>query len=398
MKNFSPVLTVSALTGAIKRILEGSFGDITVEGEISNFKPHSSGHWYFSLKDSGAQIDASIWRSNTSRVTFQPVNGMKVIVTGKLTVWEPAGKYKIDVRTMHPQGKGDLHLAFEALKAKLSAEGLFDGKDKKPVNKTNSVIGIVTSDTSAALQDMLNVARRRFPLMQIIVYPALMQGAGAAESVKLGIETLNKIDGVEVIIVARGGGSIEDLWAFNEEAVARAIFASAKPVVTGIGHETDFTIADFVADHRASTPTAAMEMLTPDMQVITNFLTETRRTMHESVASLITRQQTSVNSLINSYSFRSSGDLLGKYAQRLDMLEMDIRQKWENIYTAQGHRLQLLREKLELHNVNRTLEAGFVYIKQQNKIIKKSTELNEVQPFSITFVDGVKNILPESRQ
>ncbi|MES2766690.1 MAG: exodeoxyribonuclease VII large subunit, partial [Bacteroidota bacterium] len=253
-------ISVTQLTRTIRGILEETFEGIRVSGEISNFKHHSSGHRYFTLKDEGAQIGCTMWR--TRSLGFVPADGMKVVVFGNISVYPPQGKYQIDCITMMPLGKGDLHLAFELLKEKLARAGYFDPSRKRPLPLFPLKIGVITSPTGAAVRDILSTLERRMPACEIYFRPALVQGDGAAEDIAEAIYQLNNLD-CDVIIAGRGGGSLEDLWAFNTEIVARAIFESRVPFVSAVGHETDFTIADFVADIRAATPTAAAELVTP---------------------------------------------------------------------------------------------------------------------------------------
>jgi len=249
----------------VKGLLESDPGlrDVWVQGEISNFKHHTSGHMYFTLKDDRAQVRCVMFRSATMRLRFVPENGMEVIARGQVSVYERDGQYQLYVQVMEPRGVGALHVAFEQLKARLEAEGLFDPARKRPLPRLPRRVGIVTSPTGAALRDIIRVARRRFPNITLVVAPVLVQGDEAPPQVIRAIELLNQHGRVDVIIVGRGGGSLEDLWAFNDEGVARAIAASAVPVVSAVGHETDFTIADFVADVRAPTPSAAAELVVP---------------------------------------------------------------------------------------------------------------------------------------
>jgi exodeoxyribonuclease VII large subunit len=254
-------LTVSELNGLIRGSIEGQFRKVWLRGEISNFKPHSSGHFYFSLKDEGSQISAIMFRGQNSRLKFTPENGMEVFVHGKVTVYEPRGQYSINCESMEPVGAGALQKAFEQLKAKLEKEGLFSPARKRPLPKFPRHIGLVTSPTGAAIKDILNVLRRRYKGAQITLAPAVVQGDAAAASIVAALEMINKLQDVDVLIVGRGGGSIEDMWCFNDERVARAIVASRIPVISAVGHEIDFTIADFVADLRAPTPSAAAELV-----------------------------------------------------------------------------------------------------------------------------------------
>jgi len=257
------VYTVSDLTREIRDILESNFPSIWVEGEIFNCHLHSSGHLYFTLKDDRAQIRAVMFRSQVQYLSFVPEDGMHVLCLGRLGVYEARGEYQLYLDFMEPRGVGALLLAFEQLKARLAREGLFDQERKRRIPFLPRVVGIVTSPTGAVIRDMLQILGRRFPNLQVVVRPVKVQGEGAAEEISQAIEDLNQWPGVDVIVVARGGGSLEDLWAFNEEKVARAIAASKIPVVSAVGHEVDYTIADFVADLRAPTPSAAAELIVP---------------------------------------------------------------------------------------------------------------------------------------
>lgn len=274
-------ITVSALNEYIKALLEGTpfLRRVYLRGEISNFTNHRSGHLYFSLKDEGGLVRAVMFRGSASRLAFLPENGMKVLVRGSVSLFVRDGSYQIYVNEMEPDGVGALYLAFERLKKKLAAEGLFSEERKRPLPKIPTRIGVITSPTGAAVRDIMNILGRRFPYAEVLLYPALVQGSDAPASLIRGLEALNGRGSVDVIIIGRGGGSIEDLWAFNDEALARAIAASRIPVISAVGHETDFTIADFVADRRAPTPSAAAEIAVPDtaelMRKFTNITTHT---------------------------------------------------------------------------------------------------------------------------
>lgn len=255
------ILSVSEINKAVRSTLEGKFHLLWIQGEISNFKAHSSGHFYFSLKDSKAQINAVMFRGFNQGLKFKPHDGLEVIVRGKITVYEPRGNYQMFCELMEPVGAGALQMAFEQLKKKLQAEGLFDRTRKRPIPTLPQHVAVVTSPTGAAIRDILNVLGRRFKGLRVTVIPALVQGVGAPDSIVKGIEMAQKLPDVDVMIVGRGGGSIEDMWGFNEEKVARAIAASRIPTISAVGHEIDFTIADFVADLRAPTPSAAAELV-----------------------------------------------------------------------------------------------------------------------------------------
>ncbi|TXK90204.1 exodeoxyribonuclease VII large subunit, partial [Parageobacillus sp. SY1] len=254
-------VTVGALTKYIKRKFEVDphLRDLWIKGEISNFKYHSRGHMYFTLKDEQARIQAVMFAGYNQYLSFRPEDGMKVLVRGEISVYEPSGNYQIYVKEMQPEGIGNLYLAYEQLKKRLEAEGLFSPEHKKPIPAFPRYIGVVTSPTGAAIRDIMTTIRRRYPIATVILFPTLVQGEQAAESIVRSIEKANELGYIDVLIVGRGGGSIEELWAFNEEIVARAIFASEVPIISAVGHETDFTIADFVADLRAPTPTGAAE-------------------------------------------------------------------------------------------------------------------------------------------
>ena len=305
------VLTVSELTAELKDLVEAEFAGFWLEGEVSNLKLYPSGHFYFTLKDEESQISAVMWKGVRTRLKFEPSDGDQVIVRGKLSIYEKRGNYQVVVEAMEPKGLGALQVAFEQLKKKLQAEGLFEQERKKPLPSIPWTIGIVTSSAGAVIRDMIRTIKRRFPRVRIIFCPVAVQGAGAAQQVAGAIGDLNEHGEADVIIVGRGGGALEDLWAFNEEIVARAIFASKIPIVSAIGHETDFTIADFVADVRASTPTAAAEMVTPELGEL-----------YARIADISKRLEVEFGDFINSKS------------QRLDELSERMERSVRNLVTA----------------------------------------------------------------
>ena len=314
-------LTVGALTKYIKRKFDADphLHDCLVKGEISNFKQHSSGHMYFTLKDDKARILAVMFSSANRRMKFTPENGMKVLVRGDVTVYEGSGQYQIYVHEMQPDGVGDLYLAFEQLKEKLTKEGLFAVEHKKPIPKFPATVGVVTSPTGAALRDIITTIKRRYPIAKILILPALVQGDQAAPSITDAINQANeKKHGIDVLIVGRGGGSIEELWAFNEEIVARAIYESTIPIISAVGHETDFTIADFVADLRAPTPTGAAELAVPHIdEWIERVLTKQTRIMR-AMKEKVNLQSNKLQRIEKSYAFRYPRRL---YEQKLEQLD-----------------------------------------------------------------------------
>lgn len=277
------IFTVSELTRNIRTLLEGQFPEAWVSGEVSNFRPHSSGHFYFSLKDDKAYLNAVMFRGANSKLAFKMEDGLEVICHGRISVYEARGQYQIVVDHIEPKGIGALQLAFEQLKKKLQAEGLFDPARKKSLPFLPRKIGVVTSPTGAAIRDILNILGRRFPSVDLLLVPVPVQGEGAAEAIAQAIRLLNEREDMDVMIVGRGGGSTEDLWAFNEEIVARAIFASKIPIVSAVGHEIDFTIADFVADVRAPTPSAAAELVVPNRSDLLSQVSKLKRRLFQGV-------------------------------------------------------------------------------------------------------------------
>ncbi|MBA4406640.1 exodeoxyribonuclease VII large subunit [bacterium] len=382
------VLSVSEITGLIKQTLEENFSEVGVIGEISNFKAHVSGHWYFTLKDANAQISCTMWRGVNNYVFFTPQDGMKVIIGGRITVYPPRGGYQIDVRTMKPAGVGELQAAFEKLKQKLAAEGLFDEQFKKPIPKFPKKIGVVTAIDGAAFQDMKSIASRRYPLVEIIIASCKVQGDGAAEEIAKNVKLLNQQKDIDLIIVGRGGGSLEDLWAFNEEIVARAIFDSKIPVISAVGHEIDFTISDFVADLRAATPSAAMELATPSKDELFAFIDEFSYYFPEKMQEIITNRREEISKLLLSYGFRIPQDLISNKSQQLDNLIYRFQSNYETKLLAVKNRLALLESKVQFHNVDNVLKKGFVIVRQNEKFITRKKNLVHEESFEIKFYDG----------
>ena len=312
------VYTVSELTAGIKGTLEGTFPAVWVEGEISNLRVPSSGHAYFTLKDEGAQLSAVLFRGRGRRVRFEPEDGMHVLAFGGLDVYAARGQYQLVVELMEPQGLGALQLAFEQLKRKLEAEGLFDEGRKRKLPVYPRVIGIVTSPTGAAIRDMLNIIGRRFGDLRILIAPVRVQGDGAPAEIVQALVNLQEMVELDVIVVGRGGGSIEDLWAFNDETVARAIVACRVPVISAVGHETDFTIADFVADVRASTPSAAAEVVVRTRQEFDHHVAQLQQKMFQRMRYLLLEWRHRLQELAAHPGFRRLEDMLRVYRQQAD--------------------------------------------------------------------------------
>jgi exodeoxyribonuclease VII large subunit len=313
-------LTVAQLTNRIQGALEVEFADVWVEGEISNLKIADSGHWYFSLKDESAQIRAVVWKTATRLIRFRPKDGMRVVVRGGVRVYAPRGEYQLSIEVIEPLGKGSLQQAFEDLKDKLEKEGLFDPKRKRPLPMLPRRLGLVTSPTGAVLRDILRVLRSRYANLEVLLYPARVQGEGAAAEIAQGIRALNRIGGLDVLILARGGGSLEDLWAFNDEAVARAIGASRIPTICAVGHETDFTIADFVADLRAATPSAAAERVVKAKVDLEAHLAALDKHLSGALSVRLTRVRSRLAALTSHRVFEAERGRLRTAAQRVDDL------------------------------------------------------------------------------
>ena len=382
------ILSVSEITGLIKQTLEENFSEVNVIGEISNFKAHISGHWYFTLKDSNAQVSCTMWRGINNYVFFSPQDGMKVIITGKITVYPPRGSYQIDVRSMKPAGVGELQAAFEKLKQKLAAEGLFDEQYKKPVPKFPKKIGIVTAIDGAAFQDMKSIAGRRYPLVEILIASCKVQGEGAAGDIANSIKMLNRQKDIDLIIVGRGGGSLEDLWAFNEEVVARAIFDSQIPIISAVGHEIDFTISDFVADLRAPTPSAAMELATPDKEELFAFINEFSYYFSGKILEIISSYRKDVDQTILSYGFRRPQDFLKDKMQQLDNILYRFQNNFGINFEEYKNYLALLDSKIRMQDVNHVLKRGFAIVKQDDGFVTRKKNLDSQKSFNIKFYDG----------
>jgi exodeoxyribonuclease VII large subunit len=349
------VLSVTELTRDIKLHLEGRFANLWVQGEISNLKQPSSGHYYFTLKDDGAQLPAVMFRGSTRFLRFRPDDGMSVLVWGHITVYEPRGNYQIRVERMEPRGKGSLQLAFEQLKEKLSREGLFETARKRRLPLLPQRLGIVTSPSGAALRDICRILHRRFPNLAILVYPAQVQGDLAAAEIAKGVQVLNRLSPIDVIVVTRGGGSLEDLWPFNEESVARAIAASAVPVVSAVGHETDFTIADFVADVRAPTPSAAAEMVVKIKEEFRERVEVLAGRMARSEARFVRERRARVAAISTHQVFAAVRHGLELKGQRVDEASYRARSGLDRRVSTLRHQVQELLRRLGEKRVDRRL-------------------------------------------
>lgn len=350
------ILTVSRLTALIKGVLEENFEHVWVEGEVSNLAMPVSGHLYFTLKDAGAQLRCVMFRASARALRFKPKDGMGLIVRGRLSLFEPRGEYQLIVEYLEPQGVGALQLAFAQLKERLAREGLFEEAHKKPIPKLPQRIGIVTSATGAAVHDILNVLNRRFANMEVLISPVKVQGEGAAGEIAQAIKDFNRYGNVDVLIVGRGGGSLEDLWAFNEEVVARAIYHSRIPVISAVGHEVDFTIADFVADLRAPTPSAAAEMVVQSKTELSAELDSLSHRLRRAMRHRLDASRGEVGAL--SRALKDPSMLIGHLAQRIDDLAERLDRAWRSETKRRNDRLAYLWNHLRLTNPAVTVERG----------------------------------------
>ena len=367
------ILTVSRLTALVRSTLEENFEQVWVEGEVSNFSAPSSGHFYFTLKDGGAQLRCVMFKGAAKNLRFRPKDGMVLILRGRITVYEQRGDYQLIAEYAEPQGIGALQLAFQQLKERLAREGLFDEAHKKPLPALPQRIGVVTSPTGAAIHDILTVVNRRFANVQILIVPVRVQGEGAAAEIAAAIDDFNSYGAVDVMIVGRGGGSLEDLWAFNEECVARAIFRSQIPVISAVGHEIDVTIADFVADLRAATPSAAAELVVKSKQELESTLESLSRRLLREMQQRLQRERTAVERM--SKALRDPTFLLGHLAQRLDDQTIRLRLAFTGEMRRRHDRLDAMTRHLRVVNpavqVVRGRERVFTMAARLDKSVRR---------------------------
>jgi exodeoxyribonuclease VII large subunit len=356
-ENKPHVYSVTDISKAIKGVLEDVFDSAWIEGEISNLRIPASKHSYFVLKDDNSQIRCVMFRNSRAGIKFEPADGDQILVYGRVGVYEARGEYQVIVENMEPLGLGALQKAYEQLKLKLEKEGLFDESAKKPLPEYPWKVGVITSDTGAAVRDIFNIMQRRNPKVSILLHPVKVQGDGSAEEIATAIENMNRVDDVDVIIVGRGGGSIEDLWAFNEECVARAIYKSSIPIISAVGHEIDFTIADFVADLRAPTPSAAAELAVPRLDEMVNQIVGNTRQLIKQQTELIEGYKNQLLGLIDRRFFRSPRQIIELPAQRLDELTQRLLRGLDNWVVIQQARLKGEVQKLFLSSPQKDIQA-----------------------------------------
>lgn len=386
------VLSVSEINGYVKELLDGIpiFSSLKISGEISNFKKHTaSGHLYFSLKDDASAIKAVMFRANAQSLKFVPENGMKVVATGRLSAYPRDGIYQLYVNSIEPDGLGALHIAFEKLKKRLEAEGLFDQSRKKPIPEFPKTVGVITSPTGAAVRDIINVLSRRYPLAKILVFPALVQGDGAEGSLIAGVRYFNSHKNADVIIIGRGGGSIEDLWAFNSESLAYTIADSEIPVISAVGHETDFTICDFVSDLRAPTPSAAAELAVPDSSELYRLFGRFENDLKTDMSAVISSLRKRLNAQSERRVLRSPESFIDYKRERLDYASDKLISATQTTLERDRSTLLRLASKLDALSPLAVLGRGFsAAFGDSGKIIKSTSQLPEGSRFVLRMSDG----------
>lgn len=384
-------LTVSQLNSYIKKVLDNDFilRNACIKGEISNLKLHNSGHMYFSLKDQYGKINCIMFKSNVNSIKFNPQDGDKVIVKGRVSVYAKDGVYQFYCDEMEPDGIGDLFLTFEKLKEKLSKEGIFDESRKKKIPQYPQKIGIVTSPTGAAIRDIINVAKRRNSSIDLLIYPSLVQGEKASMDLIKGIEYFDNREDIDLIILARGGGSIEELWAFNNENLAYAVYNCSKPVISGVGHETDFTICDFASDFRASTPSAAAEIAVFNLASINDKIHNYKDILLDEIHKILNNKFNDLRYLNNLLRLYNPTNYIANQYIKVDNLMKNLTYKINGIIDFEKGRLTKVNSLLCAHNPLNTLNKGYSVIQDsQNKVVSTSQQIKELKEIKIIFKDG----------
>lgn len=390
MQEGRQALSVTQLNEYLKMVIEGDrvLSNVFVRGEISNFKLYSSGHAYFTLKDDAGQLKSVMFRSYFSRMAFMPEDGMRVIAHGRVSVYETSGQYQLYVDDMQPDGAGSLAMRFEQLKRKLAAEGLFDEARKRPLPPMPRRIGVITSPSGAAVHDIINVLGRRFPAAEMILYPSEVQGAQAPAQLISGVEFFSMTGLVDVIILGRGGGSAEDLWAFNDEYLARAVASCAVPIISAVGHESDFTICDFVADRRAPTPSAAAEIAVPDVNEILRSLAATQSGLQATMQKRIAQETRILNQIAQSRVFSRPDQMLDHFRICLDECEADLSRAVEQTILQKRQATASLVGKLQALNPLSVLARGYATVSKDGKSITSVKQINDNDTLDIRMADG----------
>jgi exodeoxyribonuclease VII, large subunit len=388
MESSTKYLTISTINRYLKDQFDRNdhLRSVFLKGEISNFKGHTTGHLYFSLKDETSKINAIMFSRSAAKLTFKPIDGTKVLVMGRISVYEATGSYQIYVDDMQEDGVGNLHIAFEKLKEQLSKEGLFNSKYKKPIPKYPARIGIVTAPTGAAIKDILSTLKRRYPVCETILFPSLVQGEYAAPDIVRNIKRAENHN-LDLLIVGRGGGSIEDLWAFNEEIVARAIFECSIPIISAVGHEVDFTIADFVADYRAPTPTGAAEMAVPNIIELKNYINQLKIRLSEGMRKKVNYQKLYMDSIKNSYVIKSPMIIFDARRQKLDLLLSDLNESIVNYIDNKKDSINNFKNSYIIKNPNNLYEkkkTGFINLIEKLELVNPLGVLK--RGYSVSYI------------
>lgn len=382
-------VTISRINNYLKAYFDNNphLQHVYLKGEISNFKNHSRGHLYFTLKDEQSRLSAVMFQTNALKLNFEPEDGMNVLVEGRISCYPAQGSYQIYVEKMEVDGVGNLYIEFEKLKKKLAAEGLFDPKFKKQIPKYPTRIGVITAPTGAAIKDILSTIKRRYPICETILFPCLVQGKSAAPDIVKQIKTAQDYD-LDIIICGRGGGSIEDLWAFNEEIVARAIFESKIPIISAVGHEIDFTIADFVSDLRAPTPTGAAEMAVPTISDVKFMINQLTLRTNKCMNNIIEIKKNKLNAIKDSFILKNPLSIYEIKEQKLDMLIDNLNKNVKNILVNKNHELVLLANTLKLVNPLNILDRGYSVVKKDNQVIKDIKDIKKEDNIDIRIKNG----------
>lgn len=391
-------LSVTELTGEIKSLMEGNFRDVRVEGEVSNAKTSRSGHTYFTLKDEDAQLSCVIWSGVSRTIDTQPVDGQHIVAGGDIQVYPPHGKYQLIVRSVEQAGIGALQKAFEQLKKKLHKEGLFRDEHKKTLPRFPREIGVITSATGAAFHDIRDTLERRWPLATVFLHHASVQGVNAAPELVRAITHFSEEQQVDILIVGRGGGSLEDLWPFNEEAVARALFNCSTPTISAVGHEVDFSISDFVADARAATPTQAAIVATPDINEIRLFADDLATCLDDCINERVSKQKERIQQLVQSHALMAVKQKVETNYQTVSNLLKRIQHGKQMLFMKHREQLSRLCHRLELKNPDTPLEQGYVRIKQDDQWIRKASGFNRQKSFEMIWKDDAVKVQPSEEE
>ena len=380
-------ITITQLNRYIKSIIEKDIhlANVSVRGELSNFKQHSSGHCYMTLKDEESTIRAVMFRAAADKLRFTPENGMKIIAEGKISVYERDGQYQMYITSIQPDGIGDLHIAFEQLKIALQKEGLFEAGRKKILPRFPKTVGVITSPTGAAVRDIVNVITRRYPSVEVLIYPVLVQGEGAAAQISTAIEYMNLQKCADVLIVGRGGGSIEELWAFNEEIVARAIFASKIPIISAVGHETDFTIADFVADLRAPTPSAAAELAVPSNIELVAGIRQNYSRMLYAIRKTIEGKK----AILSRFAIKNPMDLVNQNRIRTDNATRHLTNAMSTIFQQKCRQLAVNAARLNALSPLGVLSRGYSVAQTDSGVVRSIKQIKQGDDLQVRLPDGV---------